>query len=187
MQKNWGGPYPGDFDCYRRSENIPGNKNPPDNGNCNRGTRKTTLADSRRPASDAAAEASAALALSAALLAGDKPFKAKKYMRSSRALYTFAMWYPGTLVSGKNKVWQVAFTYRTQFEETNRLWASAVHAFVANCDKDGSKKTQFCDRGKAGEYEGNAWSLWNRQSVCKTLFELWRPGAQLTCLVSACL
>ena len=168
LQNPWGGPYPGDFDCYRRAENIPGEDHPPDAGNCKKPTRRSILADSQHPASDSAAEASAGLAMSAALLAADKPQRAKKYWRTALALYDFAMTHPGTMVKKgtPNYNWRVATTYGTHAEQTNRLWASAVLAFVTRCDKTKSKATQFCSRGASGGYEQNAWKLWSDPTVC---------------------
>ena len=75
MQETWGGPEPGDFDCYRRAENIPGNEHPPDYGNCPITTRNTSLATSSEPASDQAADAAAGLAMAAVLLAQDTPVR----------------------------------------------------------------------------------------------------------------
>jgi Glycosyl hydrolase family 9 len=170
VQEKWGGPHPGDFDCYRRAENIPSAPN------CPITTRTTTIAKSGLGASDAAAEAAAALAVAAALFAGDTPVKASYYMTSAKALFNFAETYPETATK---RSFVVGFTYDTQFSETNRLWASSVLAWVHNCDrKSWNKQTRFCDRGEAGNYIGKAWYYWSSESVrargeiCCVLFVL---------------
>ena len=53
---------PGDFECYRRAESMPTGPN------CPKSARGTLIADSKNPAADHAAETSAALIASAALL-----------------------------------------------------------------------------------------------------------------------
>ena len=88
--------------------------------------------------------------------------RAAEYMRTAKALYDFAMRHPGTAT---NRVWDIGFTYDTTYEQTYRLWASAVLAFATSCSTDGSPKTKFCDKSKAGEYVRNAWSLWNDPTV----------------------
>ena len=95
VQKKWGGPNPGDFDCYRRAESIPGNKHPEqppaqDHGNCPMTTRNTTIATSSEPASDQAADAAAGLAMAACLLAEDKPV---------RSLLNLALTQPSSFIS----------------------------------------------------------------------------------------
>ena len=62
VQEEWGGGTPGDFDCFKRAENIPALPN------CPLSARATLLADSDKPAADAAAETAAALAATSAVL-----------------------------------------------------------------------------------------------------------------------
>ena len=84
VQEPWGGPNPGDFDCYKRAENIPAEPN------CPLSARVTFIADVASPHADGAGEASSALAAAAALLQGDYPMFADFALRSAKALFDFA-------------------------------------------------------------------------------------------------
>lgn len=159
IQEEWGGDNPGDFDCYRRAENIPSKPN------CGKKTRKTLLGSLDRPAADAAAEASAALATAAALLySGDSEF-ATKCIKASHALYDFAEKRPETAVDEK----VVKLTYPSSSPETNILWASSVLAWVHGCDSPGRKGKRrskaICDKSLARSYLNKAKKLWNTDDV----------------------
>ena len=170
VQEDWGGDEPGDFDCFRRAENIKGSKK--GNSNCPQSTRKTYTADASYPAADHAAEGAAALALTAALFRQTNIEYAKQCMGTATAMYDFARKYPTrgvtqTLSSGKKlsaeveeKNFVLGFTYNTTAPEVNMLWSSAVMAWVHDCDNGWP-----CNTKAASTYESQAWGWWGSGAV----------------------
>jgi hypothetical protein len=109
LQEDWGGPDPGDFDCYKRAENIPAQPN------CPLSARKTLLANADSPAADAAAETAAALAAAAALLQLDYPLFADYAIGTSHALLDFATQYPESAVQRERLVNQTCGPFSILF------------------------------------------------------------------------
>jgi Glycosyl hydrolase family 9 len=144
VQQDWGGPDPGDFDCFIRAEHMP--KEP----NCPKRQRVTLLADSQEPASDAAAETAAALIASAALLVQEYPLFADFAVKTSHALYDFSTRYPDTAVS---RSWVVNATYPTTNPAQNRIWAGAMLAWIHGCD---DPDWPLCDKQYASKALANA-------------------------------
>jgi hypothetical protein len=153
VQEPWGGPNPGDFDCYKRAENMPAAPN------CPQSARTTLLADAQKPASEFASETAAGLAAAAALLQIDHPTFAKLAITSARAAMDFATQYPGTAVD-REKI--VKRTYATTVPKLHWMWGNSILAWAHNCNN-----TQYatCSPTYSQQYQAAAEALWKQSDV----------------------
>jgi hypothetical protein len=157
VQEEWGGPKPGDFDCYKRAENMPAAPN------CPLSARATLVADASKPASEIASNVAAGLSAAAALLQLDHPTFAKMAITTAHAAMDFANRYPGT---ASEREWLVKRTYLTTNPKLKWLWGNTMLAWAHKCNNPGYP---VCNPTLSAQYLAAAETLWRDGEVCPSL------------------